>query len=82
MLTHLVADAKLNEQASLKEMVLLQDNFSASLESSEDQDVKASIAAALQSHSANGSNTWKCGKYLSVEQQLMRGDPQSLSCRL
>ena len=55
--TNLVADAKLKEQASLKEIVLLQDKFSASLESPEDQDVKASIAAALQSDSANRGNT-------------------------
>ena len=68
--TNLVADAKLKEQASLKEIVLLQDNFSASLESPEDQDLKASIAAALQSDTGNRSNTSKCDKYLSVEHTL------------
>ena len=68
--THLVADAKLKEQAALEKMVLLQDNFSASLESPEDQDVKASIAAALQSDSASRGNTSKCGKYLSVEHTI------------
>ena len=33
--THLLADAKLKAQATLKEIVLLQDNISASLESPE-----------------------------------------------
>ena len=68
--THLVADAKLKEQASLEELVLLQDNFSASLESPEDQYVKASTAAALQSEAVNRGNTSKRGKYLSVEHTL------------
>ena len=54
--TNLVADAKLQEQALFKEIVLLQDNFSASLESPEDQDVKASIVAALQSDAGNRGN--------------------------
>ena len=47
-----------------------QDNFSASLESPEDQNVKASIAAALQSDAGNRGNTSRCGKYLSVEHTL------------
>ena len=71
--THLVADAKLKGQASYNEMVLLHDNFSASLDSPEDQehqDVKASIAAALQSDSANRGNSSKCGKYLRVEHTI------------
>ena len=71
MTTNLVADANLKEQASLKEIVLLQDNFSACLESPENQDVKASIAAAaLQSDAENRGNTSKCGKNLSVERAL------------
>ena len=56
--SNLVADAKLKEQASFKEMVL-QDNFFASLESPEDQNVKASIAAALRSDAGNRGNTSK-----------------------
>ena len=68
--TNLVAGAKLKEQASFKEIVLLQDNFSASLESPEDQDVKASIAEALQSDAGNRGNMSKCGKYLGVEPTL------------
>ena len=65
-----MADAKLEEHASLKEIVLLQDNFSARLESPEDQNVKPSIATALQSHAGNRGNTSKCGKCLSVEHTL------------
>ena len=47
--------------------MLLQDNFSASLESPEDRDVKASIAATLQPEAENRGNTSRCGKYLSAE---------------
>ena len=54
MTTNLVAAAKLKEQASVKETVLLQDK----------------IAAPLQSDAGNRSNTSKCGKYLSVEHTL------------
>ena len=59
-----VADAKLKEQASFKEIVLLRENLSASLESPEGQDVKASVAAG------NRGNTSKCGKFFSVEHTL------------
>ena len=81
--TNLVADAKLEEsRLPSREIVLLQDNFSASLECPEDQDVKASIAAALQSDAGNRGNTSKCGQ---VPQRGAHsscvGTPQSLSCR-
>ena len=77
--TNLVADAKLKEQASLNEIVLLQDNFSASLECPEGQDVKASIAAALQSDSLNKA-TRGCAASTSEWSTLFRrGDPQSPS---
>ena len=80
--TNHVADAKFKEQASVKEIVLLQDNFSASLEIPWNKEVKASIAAALQSDAVNRGNTSKCGEYTSLEHTLHAWwDPQSLSCR-
>ena len=69
--THPVSDAKLKEQASFKEMVLLQDSFSASLGSLRGQDVEASYCCdPLVGLSETEATTSKCVKYLSVEHTI------------